>query len=395
MLIQTQIHLNMKKNIYHLSFICLLVFLIAYGCKKKDPNAGFTAANSSKNNLWDASFSDGNKSLDGPVNAIATSGSVVFVGGDFTKAGGGAVNHIAIWDTVTKTWRGIGGGVNGTVRAIVIDNEMVYVAGSFTTAGTISANNIARWDTINKVWAAMGSGVSGTINSITVSGGSKLYVGGSFTTTAGLPPITLNNIAKYDTTSHIWSSMASGINGTVSSVLASGSGTFVGGYFITAGDVGANNIADWFGASWTGLGTGVTGGTTMALANGPNGTYIGGNFNIAGGKQAKYIALWNGSDLEPLGSNDLSGDDYSSCIRAITINNNEVFVGGIITAAGGVLANNIAKWDGAGWVTLGTGVQGGSIRAMATNGNDVFVGGDFTSVGDKSCTNFSRWKIVH
>ena len=384
----------MKKNIYYLSFFCFLILLLAYGCKKKDPNAGFTAADASKDNLWDASFNEGNKSLDGPVNAIATSGSVVFVGGDFTKAGGGTVNHIAIWDTVTKTWRGIGGGVNGSVKSIVIDNDMVYVAGSFTSAGGISANNIARWDTTNKVWAAMGSGVTGTINSVTCIG-NILYVGGSFTTTAGIPPITLNNIAKYDTTSNIWSSMASGINGTVASVMASGSGTYVGGYFITAGDVGANNIAKWFGTSWTGLGTGVTGGTTMTMAEGPNGTYIGGNFNIAGGKQAKYIALWNGSSLNPLGSNDLSGDDYSSCVRAIAINNSEVFIGGVITAAGGVLANNIAKWNGAGWETLGTGVQGGSIRAIATNGDDVFVGGDFTSVGGKSCTNFGRWKILH
>lgn len=384
----------MKKNIFHLSFLCFLILLIAYGCKKKDPTDDLTAADSSKNNLWDASFNEGNKSLDAPVNAIATSGSVVFVGGDFINAGGNAVNHIAIWDTVTKKWRGMGGGVNGSVKAIAIDGEMVYVAGSFTTAGVISANNIARWDTINKIWEAMGSGVSGTVNSVTYSG-NRIYIGGSFTTTAGSPPITLNNVAKYDTTSHIWSSMASGINGTVASVLASGSGTFVGGYFITAGDVGANNIAKWFGTSWTNLGTGVTGGTVMAMAEGPNGTYVGGNFNIAGGKQAKYIALWNGSNLNCLGSNDLLGDEYASCVRAIAINNNEIFIGGVITGAGGVFANNIAKWNGAGWETLGTGVQGGAIRAIATNGNDVFVGGDFTSVGDKSSSNFGRWKILH
>jgi len=384
----------MKKVFQILSVLFLSLVILTTACKKKKDEAdNYSVPDGAKNVKWDDAFNAGNKSLDAPVNAIAPNGSVVFVGGDFIRAGDKSnANHIALWDTVAKSWRTLGTGVNGSVKSIAVDGQYIYVAGSFTTAGSVAANNIACWDTVAQTWSALGSGVNGSINTVSASG-SSVYVGGSFATTAGVPAITLNNVAKYDTTGHNWTSLSSGINGTVSAVLITGSGVFVGGYFITAGDVGANNIAKWFGSSWTNLGTGVTGGTTMAIAQGTSGTYIGGNFNIAGGKPALYIALWNGSTLAAVGANDLAGNDYSSCVRAIAINNNEIFAGGVITAASGVFAHNIAKWNGSTWETLGTGVQGGTVRAIASNGVDLFVGGDFTGVGDKACPNFARFRL--
>ncbi len=82
------------------------------------------------------------------VYAIAVSGSDVYVGGDFTKAGGITVNYIAQWDG--SSWYPLGSGVGGggtypQVNAVAVSGSDVYVGGQFTQAGGNPANYIARW----------------------------------------------------------------------------------------------------------------------------------------------------------------------------------------------------------------------------------------------------------
>ena len=80
----------------------------------------------------------------GEVYAIAVSGSDVYVGGDFTTAGGVAnTRHIARWNG--STWSALGAGTNGEVHAIAVSGSDVYVGGHFDSAGGRAANNIAKW----------------------------------------------------------------------------------------------------------------------------------------------------------------------------------------------------------------------------------------------------------
>jgi len=174
------------------------------------------------------------------VYALAVSGSDLYAGGNFTTAGGGPANRIAKWNG--SSWSplgsGMGGGSGGTrVLALAVLGNDLYVGGDFTTAGGSPANYIAKWN--GSSWSALGSGMGGGIGGTMVLAlavsGSDLYAGGNFTTAGGSPA---NYTAKWNGSS--WSALGSGMSsfGFSSRVFAltlSGSDLYSGGAFTTAG----------------------------------------------------------------------------------------------------------------------------------------------------------------
>src|SRR5258708_38374793 len=124
------------------------------------------------------------------VHALAVSGTDLYVGGNFTMAGGSAVNHIAKWDG--SAWSALGSGLTGGaegVFALAISGSDLYVGGDFTAGGGVSANNIAKWSVSASAWSPLGSGLSGgglggLVFTLAVSG-TNLYVGGTFDSTGG------------------------------------------------------------------------------------------------------------------------------------------------------------------------------------------------------------------
>ena len=116
--------------------------------------------------------------------------------------------------------------------------------------------------------------------------------------------------------SNPWLTLGSGMGGSsvpgtrVPALVATANGEFVaGGMFTTAGGVGVNHVARWNGAGWSPLGSGMSGplpfaGTVIALTTLPNGDVVaGGFFSAAGGVGANRIARWNGTSWSPLGVN--------------------------------------------------------------------------------------------
>jgi Domain of unknown function (DUF4347)/Bacterial cadherin-like domain len=103
----------------------------------------------------------------------------------------------------------------------------------------------------------------------------------------------------------------------------------------------------------------------------------GGEFTTAGGVSANNIAKWNGTTWAPLGTG------LDSMVHAITIKGNDIYAGGNFTNAGGGGANKIAKWNGTNWSPLGSGLNG-KVRAIAINGSDIYAGGWFTNAGGVS-----------
>ena len=74
----------------------------------------------------------------------------VYVGGQFTAAGGVGANRVARFDPAGNTWSALGtatqNGVNGDVSALAIDGQgRAYLGGFFTQAGGIPSTYIARW----------------------------------------------------------------------------------------------------------------------------------------------------------------------------------------------------------------------------------------------------------
>jgi hypothetical protein len=327
-------------------------------------------------------------------------GAALYAGGVFTAAGGVGASSIAGWDGTAWTPLGSGmNGMNGGVHALTIFDDgagpALYAGGEFTTAGGVTVNRIARWD--GTVWSSLGSGVNGWVGALAIfddGGGPALYAGGSFTTAGG---VAANNIARWNGTA--WSHLGSGMNFGVLALTVFDDGTgpalHAGGWFTTAGGVAANNIARWNGAEWSPLGSGVSN-AVLALTVFDDGAgpalYAGGWFTAAGGVAANNIARWNGTAWSHLGSG-MGGP--SPAVHSLTVFDDgtgpALYAGGWFTAAGGVAASRIARWDGSAWSPLGSGVVGGAEALTVFNdgtGPALYAGGAFTS---QTVLRIARW----
>ena len=124
--------------------------------------------------------------------------------------------------------------------------------------------------------------------------------------------------------------------------------------------------------------------------------YVGGSFTTAGGITAPAIAKWNGSSWSALGQGMFSTSTAS--VAALAKIGSYLYASGVFTNAGGsVITRNIARWDGAKWDGLGSGVGAdftpGASRgsALAVSGNDLFVGGSFETAGVCDAGYIARW----
>ena len=229
--------------------------------------------------------------LQGPyVSALAVSGTTLYAGGDFTTAGGVAANYIAKWNG--SAWSALGAGISVAgidgkgpyVSALAVSGSTLYAGGDFTKAGIVIAKSIAQWN--GNTWSALGAtpGMSGIgaggygpyVNVLTVSG-TTLYAGGDFATAGGVANTAC--IAQWNGTG--WSPLGTGMDGAVYSLAVSGSTLYVGGSFTTAGGVAASCLAQWNGSSWSAMGTGTDGGVYALAALGTN-LYLGGDFAQVG-----------------------------------------------------------------------------------------------------------------
>jgi len=316
------------------------------------------------------------------VRALAVSGSDLYVGGDFTVAGGSSANRIAKWNGTS--WSALGSGVdcysdvmdNSIVLALAVSGSNVYAGGKFMTAGGIVANYIAKWGGAN--WSALGFGIAHSdVRALAVSG-SNVYAGGDFSSAGGR---NVTNIAKWDGSS--WSPLGEGLDWAVSALAVSGNDVYAGGLFTTAGGSAGNYIAKWNGSSWSPLGTGMDR-PVWALAVSGSDVYAGGVFTTAGGIAANYIAKWNGTSWTALGSG------LGQPVLALAVSGSDVYAGGQFTTAGGTEAKNIAKWNGSAWSALGSGMNN-SVSAMAVSGSDLYAGGSFTTAGGTPAEYVAKW----
>lgn len=356
---------------------------------------------------------------DGPTGPMAPR---LVIGGSFTVAGSVFANNIAVYDFTTGQWSALGTGIrnlNGVVVPLPsvtalasLPNGDLIVGGHFDRAGGVSANNIARWN--GTAWSALGTGITGDsfttpyVNALATLPNGDLIVGGSFTRAGGVFP---SNIARWNGLA--WSTLG-GASSSVSCLLVLPTGDLiVGGSFTSVGGlpanggVAVNGIARWKDSKWFALGSGVSGGSqpyVSALTTLPGGELIaGGRFTTAGGVSANNIASWNGSDWSALGSGTGDGRTPGPTVATLTtLPNGELIVGGNFKAAGGVLVNNIARWNGAAWSALALGTNNllfaaptsGTVYALTIPPNgDLVVGGDFSTAGSVAAPSLARYSF--
>jgi len=345
---------------------------------------------------------------DGEIRALHVVGGDLFVGGQFNLPGeGSGISQIlskwreGVWTPVSD-----GTGRHG-VRAITSANNVLYIGGDFTRAGGIEANSIARWrmdSAPGTGWSPLQSGLrphheGGGVHALQVVGDS-LYVGGRFEARDLESP----NIVRWSITSEAWMRVPADLRlSAVYSFAAHGTDLFVGGFFNDSSITGYYGVAKWdtagsgIVANWSRLGSGADGAVNTLRVIGDS-LFVGGGFRKAGGRYGRNnLARWRilGPDdlatdanwSPPMGPANVgvSGTGARDVVSAVAVIESDLYVGGVFQSVGGIAANNIAKWDGTRWSPLGAGAgtkDDGVISLLAHEGSLIVGGSDGTKVWD-------------
>jgi len=335
------------------------------------------------------------------------SGPALYAAGSFYQAGGVAANGVARW--TGSSWSALGSGIpSGFVGALCSFDDgsgpALYAGGLFSSAGGVALANIARWQ--NGVWSAAGSGTDSYVLSLGVhddGSGAALFVGGSFASAGGSPAA---GIARWNGSS--WSTLGSGLGSglgtghalTLCSYAAPGSpALYCGGSFLSAGGGSTEDFARWDGVGWSYVGPGgnATDASILALAahdeGGGRALYAGGSFLHAGQLATTRVARWNGANWSALGSGlDAEVDALASYDDG---GGAKLYAGGQFTHAGAVATDHVARWDGNSWNQVGAGLAGKVDALLAFDdgsGRALYAGGSFP--GGIARWNGTGWSTV-
>ncbi len=219
--------------------------------------------------------------LEGPVYAIAISGTDVIAAATSLARPGRSSANVARWDGAD--WRPLGLGASGPVLALVPVPGGVLAGGSFASmlGAAPETSRIARWD--GSAWQPLGNGITGSydeVRAIAVAG-SDVYA------RAVRSPRSAPTVPSEERRALGRQRVARagrGADGPVNALVMAGGELYAGGDFLSLGAVLTNRLAAWNGTAWTKVGTGADA-AVRALAAPPDGhaSSRGGIFTKIGG----------------------------------------------------------------------------------------------------------------
>ena len=288
-----------------------------------------------------------NPNLDNTVNALAVSGTTVYVGGAYGNACGAGSScgdtavtrsRLAAFGTDGTLDTTFNPNLNSTVNAMAVSGTTVYVGGTFTSAcstgsscgSSATRQRLAAFGTdgsINSTFYPSITTPSSAVNAIATDG-SAIYVGGSFLSVCGTSNSSCTSatarsrLAAFTSAGALktWNPNA---NNTVNALAVSGSTVYVGGSFASIGGATRSGLA----AIPTGSNSATSwnpgpSNTVKALVVSGNAAYVGGDFpTIAGAlngatQTGRYAAIIteNGLPGAPTGVQATPGDGSATVV---------------------------------------------------------------------------------
>lgn len=171
----------------------------------------------------------------------------VFIGGEFTEAGGVAANNVAIWNGTG--YEALGAGMEGTVRCAIEFNGELYVGGSFL----FSSNDLAKWNGTSWDFSTVFQGKGPNINALHVHYGA-LYAAGDIVGFAGTNPLVQRLDGSY------WTPIGSYFDGSVLALASHNGNLVAAGAFTTTTSpttTEMQHVAFFNGTDWEQLGAGL------------------------------------------------------------------------------------------------------------------------------------------
>ena len=228
-----------------------------------DENISYVAFYDRVQNKW---FPLSDEMLNGPCRTMCmdTESRELFLGGVFTEIGEYMYYYVASFDTRSKEWTELCGGLQGNCNCLCLnsDAKLLYVGGTFDSVGSeenrIESRHIASYHLENHEWSPLAQGLDGVCHTMIYNAEQKcLIIGGAFTHVVG-SNVVVNHIVKYDTVGNTWLPFDNffdvnnaqnkdniGLDGNCNSLCMDENAYYMCGTFKKAGTVHANSIVKY------------------------------------------------------------------------------------------------------------------------------------------------------
>jgi hypothetical protein len=346
---------------------------------------------------WDGGFNRANQMVLSDVNQ-----NIIYIGGTFTQLGSVPVltNRFGYYDIATQSYGTLfaGAGANNTVNDVVVrSNGDVWICGSFTSIDGVASTYIAVYVESTGTWTPAPFVLPGTAYGMAIDHENNfLYVVGTDGGGGYVYQVYLPTLATTDFTSV---ARAVGSTAQCYDVVVNKDGSItVGGSFTSINGVSANSIASHTNGvgNWVSLGDGLT----LASGNpfcssmlyGDDGIlYVLGYFDTADNISAENIASYNGTAFGAMGG---GVDNNTAKLNALTWHDGWIYA--LYAGSGCSCANdittaiNIGKWNGTNWMHIDTTPTNMYKMIFDNLGNQYFstaTGNDHYSSGIATVTN--------
>jgi hypothetical protein len=350
----------------------------------------------------------------GAINALAISGSTLYVGGTFATIGGLPRTNIAALSlglpldgVAIPTFdpspsRGTCAPC-GSVGALAVSGSTVYAGGLFDRIGGQPRRHLAGLDTADGRATAFDPSPNGNVFALAASG-STLYAGGAFTSIDGAPSIggqARNHVAalRPDGTATAFDPDP---NGSVAAIGIADSAVYLGGHFSSTGGVTRHSLAalracDGTVTEFDPVAGGVNGGIPIvhALAVSGSTVYAGGYFGSIDGEPRGSLAALDGGDGSPIDWDPSPAYGTNpAVIQALALGGSTVYAAGVFTSVGGEPRSNIAAIGaGDGVPTAWNPAANSVVSALEVSGDLVYAGGHFTSIGGEARNKIAALRV--
>jgi hypothetical protein len=228
-----------------------------------DENISYVAFYDRVQNKW---FPLSDEVLNGPCRTMCmdTESRELFLGGVFTEIGEYMYYYVASFDTRSKEWTELCGGLQGNCNCLCLnsDAKILYVGGTFDSVGSeenrVESRHVASYHLENHEWSPLAQGLDGVCHTMIYNSEQKcLIIGGAFTHVVD-SNIIVNHVVKYDTVENVWLPFDNffdinnaqkkdniGLDGNCNSLCMDENAYYMCGTFKKAGTVHANSIVKY------------------------------------------------------------------------------------------------------------------------------------------------------